>query len=88
LQKRESIKIAKKPISRPVISRKVQRRKTFAKIPDFQGKPTESPSVAQASLAVRAAGTLPADYVGFRTLPGLPPASPTYIPQTGGFEIT
>src|SRR4029077_15267183 len=38
---------AKKPISRLVISRKVQRLKAFAKIPDFQGKPTESPNVAQ-----------------------------------------
>jgi len=66
--------------------RKVQRLKTFAEIPDFQGKPTESPSVAQP--AWRRAGTLPADYVGFPTLPGLPPASPIYIPQTGGFEIT
>jgi hypothetical protein len=33
-------------------------------------------------------GILPADYVGFPALPGLPPASPIYIPQTGGFEIT
>jgi hypothetical protein len=41
-----------------------------------------------AILAVGPAGTLPADYVGFPTLPGLPPASPIYIPQTGGFEIT
>ena len=51
----------------------------------------ETDRVAQrstASLAVGPAGTLPADYVGFPTLPGLPPASPIYIPQTGGFEIT
>jgi hypothetical protein len=54
--------------------RKVQRLKTFAEIPDFQGKPTESRGVAH--------------NVGFPTLPGLPPASPIYIPQTGGFEIT
>jgi len=45
-QKRESIKIAKKPSRRPVISRKVQRLKSFAEIPDFQGKPR---SVAQPS---------------------------------------
>jgi hypothetical protein len=51
----------------------------------------EADRVAQrctAIVAVGAAGTLPADYVGFPALPGLPPASPIYIPQTGGFEIT
>ena len=50
----------------------------------------EADRVAQRStaiLAVGTAGTLPADYVGFPAL-GLPPASPIYIPQTGGFEIT
>src|SRR5438270_13083568 len=42
----------------------------------------EADRVAQRStaiLAVGPAGTLPADYVGFPTLPGLPPASPIYI---------
>ena len=32
-----------------LFSRKVQRLKSFAEIPDFQGKPTESRSVAQPS---------------------------------------
>src|SRR5438552_17792236 len=51
----------------------------------------EADRVAQrttAILALASAGTLPADYVGFPALPGLPPASPIYIPETGGFEIT
>ena len=51
----------------------------------------EADRVAQrstADLAVGPPGTLPVDYVGFSALPGLPPASPIYIPQTGGFEIT
>src|SRR6266481_9390315 len=48
-QKRESIKIAKKPSRRPVISRKVQRLKTFAEIPDFEGKSIQPPTVAQPS---------------------------------------
>jgi hypothetical protein len=51
-----------------------------------ENRPSRQRSTA--SLAVEPAGTLPADYVGFPTLPGLPPASPIYIPQTGGFEIT
>jgi hypothetical protein len=41
-----------------------------------------------AILAVGPVSILPADYVGFPALPGLPPASPIYIPQTGAFEIT
>jgi len=70
-----------------LFSRKVQRLKSFAEIPDFQGSPPSRAGVAQPTWRW-AGGILPADYVGFPALPGLPPASPIYIPQTGGFEIT
>jgi hypothetical protein len=56
--------------------------------PRFSGKTDRVAQRSAAILAVGPAGTLPTDYVGFPTLPGLPPASPIYIPQTGGFEIT
>ena len=71
-----------------LFSRKVQRLNIFAEIPDFQGSRPSRARVAQPAWRWGPGGHLARRLRRFPALPGLPPASPIYIPQTGGFEIT
>lgn len=50
-----------------LFSRKVQRLKSFAEIPDFQGSRPRRAGVAQPAWRWEPVGILPADYVGSST---------------------
>jgi len=89
-QKSESIKIAKKLLVTACYFAQRSAPQRLCEKAQFLAADTAA-SCSTAIVAVGPVGILPptsAVSVSFSAPPSLPPASPIYIPQTGGFEIT